>query len=165
MYSMSDNSPAEKIAVNAAIEYLNSLSETQQIISVENDPEYQKIDVDLIWKTSDNTQSFIEVKGDTYITGNFAFEITSNQSLNTPGCFLYTQANYIFYYFIKWKRLYILPMPETRNWFTPLLDEYREIYPQTVNEGTRDYSHTTVCKLVPIQDVKAAIPKMLEIQL
>ncbi|MGL4503179.1 MAG: hypothetical protein ACRCU2_29225 [Planktothrix sp.] len=155
----------EKSAIKAVTLYLESLSQTKEVISVESLPKYRKIDIDLIWIKKDETQTSIEVKGDTYRSGNFAFETISNQSLRTPGCFLYTEADFVFYYFINWQKLYILPMPKTREWFIPLRENYRTIYPKTINDRTGEYLYTTVCKLVPIKDVLEAFPEIQVIQL
>jgi hypothetical protein len=64
----------------------------------------------------------IEIEGDRWhTTGNFFFETYSNQEKATPGCFLYTQADLVFCYFVEPHLLYILSgasstQPTTRQW-------------------------------------------------
>ena len=52
----------------------------------------------------------IEIKGDRkHFTGNFFFETVSNLNKNTKGCMLYTESDYVFYYFIDTCDLYLIP--------------------------------------------------------
>ena len=119
------------------------------VINVEGDKKYQAADIDLLWKTTLGEKT-IEIKGDTYHqTGNFFLETYSNRERNTPGCFLYTEADFIYYYFVTIKKLYILPMPETRQWFLQHIDEFNEKATQTALENGSKY--TTVGRLVPIK--------------
>jgi len=143
--------------------WLKANPETVDVKNVELDPAYQRIDVDLLWQTLDETYT-IEIKGDRWDkSGNFFFETDSNAELGTPGCFLYTEAQYIFYYFVKTKVLYILPMPETRDWFMPLLNTFRERSTTTPTRGGSYY--TTIGRLVPIREVLASVPNVETVSL
>ncbi|MGB5971072.1 MAG: hypothetical protein WBG70_22350, partial [Spirulinaceae cyanobacterium] len=117
MYSMSDGAKVARQATRDIETWLRSISQTLSVVNVEDDPLYQKVDVDLILNTKKGSYK-IEIKGDRYHkTGNFFFETHSNQEKETPGCFLYTEADWIFYYFVIPGTLYLLPMPTTRDWF------------------------------------------------
>jgi hypothetical protein len=96
--------------------WLKSLSITRNLTNVEDVSKYQTKDIDLIWETQKATYQ-VELKVDRYQTGNFFFETRSNTERGTPGCFLYTEADLLFYYFLPVKQLYILPMPGVREWF------------------------------------------------
>lgn len=121
------------------------------IDNVENIHDYQKIDVDLLINYA-NRQVLVEIKADRHhTTGNFFFETVSNVEKGTLGCFLYTQADYIFYYFIHIQTLYVLPMPQVRQWFLNNIDNFSQRAVQTPVGGGRHY--TTVGRLVPITDV------------
>lgn len=140
-----------KVAERAASEiesWLRDRRNTVSVTNVEKDPKFQKIDVDLIWTTRKSTYQ-VEIKGDLWHkTGNFFFETLSNKEKNTPGCFMYTQADLLFYYFLETKSLYILPMPQTRTWFLSNRDRFKERATTTpVNGG----SYTTVGRLVPVE--------------
>lgn len=122
------------------------------IVCVENNEIYQEVDVDL--PTHGNNQLIIkvEVKADRYHkTGNFFFETISNKEKGTSGCFMYTEANYIFYYFIEIKKLFILKMPEIREWF--LKNQKRFPDGETTTPVGNSF-YTTVGKLVPICEVR-----------
>ncbi|WP_242054399.1 histidine phosphatase family protein [Nostoc sp. FACHB-888] len=116
-YRMDD---AVQVANQAATDieaWLWSKSETRSVINVENDPDYQRRDIDLIW-TTHSSEILIEIKGDRWNkTRNLFFETHSNLEKGTPGCFLYTEADWLFYYFVNTRQLYRLPMPKTREWF------------------------------------------------
>ncbi|MEW6499503.1 MAG: hypothetical protein AB1589_44625, partial [Cyanobacteriota bacterium] len=69
-----------------------------------------------IWATQKG-EVLVEVKGDRWNrTNNFFFETHSNLEKGTMGCFLYTEADWLFYYFVNTRLLYKLPMPKTRDW-------------------------------------------------
>jgi hypothetical protein len=146
-YSMQDGMDVAKIASTDIEQWLRGLRQTRSVANVEDDPVYQAMDVDLIWVTQ--TRSYqVEIKGDRWDkTGNFFFETQSNAEQQTPGCFLYTEADLLFYYFVHTQELYILPMPETRRWFIAHMDEFSEKSTTTPVAG---YQYTTVGRLAPI---------------
>lgn len=118
---MQDTSTLAKHAARDIESYLYTLPDTIKVLNVEDDPFYREKDIDILlskkWNGKSRTIS-IEIKADSYYrTGNYFLEIISNESKNTPGCFLYTEADFIYYYFLPQKELHILPMPLTRDWF------------------------------------------------
>jgi hypothetical protein len=142
--------------------WLHTFEDTLAVTNVENVPEYQDMDIDLIWKTKKKTFK-IEIKGDRWHkTGNFFFETKSNKEKNTPGCFIYTRADFIFYYFTEPKILYSLPMPATREWFNANVQRFKERETTTpVNDG----SYTTVGRLVPINIVCEEVKGIKKVEL
>ncbi|MEJ2749832.1 MAG: hypothetical protein P8183_18270 [Anaerolineae bacterium] len=139
-------------------------SQTVAVHNVEADKAYQPYDVDLLWTVADKHGSIrtipIEIKGDRYHnTGNFFFETVSNESKGTPGCFLYTGAKWLFYYFVGNGRLYCLPMDKVRPWFHENIDRFAERRTSTpVGKGEH---YITVGRLVPIQDVLEEVEGLL----
>ena len=90
-----------------------------KVLNVENDKTYQDLDIDLIVTklNEGRTEVFtVEIKVDRYTSGNFFFEITSNKTKGTPGCILYTNSDYIIYYFIKTKELYVITTCKLRKY-------------------------------------------------
>ena len=142
--------------------WLKTFQETVDVQNVEAIPEYQRQDIDLLWTTTRKTFR-IEIKGDQWHkTGNFFFETLSNQELNTPGCLLYTKADYIFYYFVETRILFTLPMPATRDWFKENMARFEERSTTTpVGAG----SYTTVGRLVPITIVQKEIKGVKRVEL
>ena len=154
MYSMADGLSVARQAAAVITAWLLSQPATLAVQNVEADPNYQRVDVDLLWQTRSKTAK-IEIKGDRlHRTGNFFFETHSNREKGTPGCFLYTEADYIFYYFVTPRMLYILPMPQTRDWFLIHVERFRERVTRT--PVGREY-YSTVGRLVPIHEVLHAV--------
>ncbi|BAY29766.1 hypothetical protein NIES2107_16100 [Nostoc carneum NIES-2107] len=125
-YTMHEAQEVAKLAASDIEAWLRSRPETIDVVNVEDDPNYQRRDVDLIW-TTQTGELLIEVKGDRWNkTRNFFFEIHSNLEKATPGCFMYTEADWLFYYFVNTRQLYRLPMPKTREWFHITMRRFRE---------------------------------------
>lgn len=156
---------AQKVAKLAAIDievWLRSQPETISVVNVENDPDYQRRDIDLIW-TTQTGEILIEIKGDRWNkTRNLFFETHSNLERNTPGCFMYTEADWLFYYFVNTRQLYKLPMPKTREWFNITMRRFRER--STTTPVGKSY-YTTVGRLVPISTVMMEVPGIRMVQL
>ncbi len=149
-------------AIEEIVAWLKEFNETDGVRNVEADPKFQKIDVDLIWATKKHEYK-IEIKADRWHkTGNFFFETHSNKEKNTPGCFLYTEADFVFYYFIVPKTLYCLPMPRTREWFQSKMHKFKESSTTTPVNGEQ---YTTVGRLVPIDKVMKQVPGVRKVQL
>jgi len=158
-YSMKSASSVAAQATTDIEKYLKSLPETVAVINVENDSTYRQKDIDIIWRRKERevvTEVTIEVKGDRYFrTGNYFFETISNKSKGTPGCFMYTEADFIYYYFVDEKELHILPMPETRDWFIPRINKFEERETSTPVGNGKYY--ITVGRLVPRKIVAESV--------
>ena len=170
-YSMQETSGIASLAMNDIACFLMNLPCTVEVIDVENNRHFQQKDIDLIWKYRHKgkiLEKKIEIKADRYHhTGNYFFETTSNASKGTPGCFLYTEADYVFYYFLDVKELHILPMPGVRDWFRERLEQFRETYTTTPCGNNEHYK--TIGRLVPrhiaIEQLKSIRVLTLEIPL
>jgi hypothetical protein len=155
-YKFQDSLVVTQQGTQDVVDWIQHRRETIKLENVENDKAYQRHDIDFIWITRKNV-NLVEVKVDRYQTGNFFFETLSNQERNTPGCFLYTKANLILYYFYPSKILYTLPMPATKNWFLAHKKSFSVRATQTdIKKGT----YTTVGCLVPIKRVLEEVPEV-----
>jgi len=95
------------------------------------------------------------VKGDRNARrGNYFFELVSNLEKNTPGCFLYSEADLLLYVFLAPREIHCLPLPSTRQWFL----ERAKAFPlkQTRTRAGRA-SYTTVGAAVPARQVLAQV--------
>lgn len=135
-YTFDESNYVGEIASRAVRKYISSIRETTYLKNVESDKAYQKKDIDYVWKFVMNGEERvrkIEVKGDTYShTGNIFLETVSNVGKGTPGCFLYSEADYFYYYFIDTRELNIIPLKQTRNWFEKNKHKYREVETSTI---------------------------------
>lgn len=131
--------------------YLRGLKETIDVVNVENDKRFQKKDIDLLWIYMHNDEVHtkkLEVKGDRYSkTGNFFLETNSNIEKGTEGCFMYTEADYIYYYFVDTKELNVIPVKESRKWFIENMERFVEKKLST-KVGV-DKFYTSAGRLVP----------------
>lgn len=148
---MSEASDVAKVASSDIEKYLLSLPETIIVVNTEDDKDFQLFDVDIIQEI-ESAVILIEIKGDRmYRTGNFFFETTSNTDKNTLGCFLYTLADFIYYYYVEEKKLFILPMPETCEWFKVNIHRFKERTTSTSFDNGDSYS--TIGRIVPRETV------------
>jgi len=146
-----------RVAERASTEleaWLREWHGTVNVENVEGDSDYQAKDIDLLWMTIARDYT-IEIKADRWHeTGNFFFETVSNKEKGTPGCFLYTEADFLFYYFTEPRTLYILSMPRTRQWFLENANRFAER--ETTTPVGHDH-YSTVGRLVPIQTALAEV--------
>ena len=99
------------------MDYLEKSPNVRKIIDVRDSKLHQEIDVDLLVKMNSGQELKIEVKTDTYTSGNIYYETMSALETGSIGCFEKTEADYMFYFFMNLKTLYILKMDEYRKWF------------------------------------------------
>jgi hypothetical protein len=148
--TMRDGAQVAERASTEIEAWLREWHGTVDVENVEGDPDYQRRDIDLLWTTTLRDYA-IEIKADRWHqTGNFFFETASNKEKGTPGCFLYTAADFLFYYFVEPRTLYILPMPRAREWFLKNIDRFEQ-RETTTPVGSEHY--TTVGRIVPIEVV------------
>jgi hypothetical protein len=102
---------------NAIFNYLLNHSSTINLIDVSKDKWFQQFDIDFLQVTNNGINK-IEVKTDRLAdkTGNMVYEIWSDRRIYAKGCFEKTEADYIFYYLINTKVLYIFNTQELRTW-------------------------------------------------
>ena len=101
------------------------LEQTFDIVADVSDiKEYQLQDIDYVC-TKGNTSITIEVKTDTYKSGNLYYEYYSCLERQTEGCMQKTKADIICYYFINTNELYILNTEQFRLWVNKNLSRFR----------------------------------------
>lgn len=157
-YKMKESLEVSEIASKEVKKYLESLEITTGVISVEKNKKYQNQDIDFLWfykKDGIEHMKKIEVKADRYShTGNFFIETVSNIKKNTPGCFIYSKADYFFYYFIDTKELNIIPLLKARSWFLNNIHNFKKAKTSTVVGNGRYYSWG---RLVPKDIMRQAL--------
>ena len=159
------------VAKRAAAEITHFLQtywpQTVTVHNVEDDASYQVHDVDLLWTVLEKDRLRIipvEIKGDRYHrTGNFFLETVSNEGKGTPGCFLYSKAEWLFYYFLEVGQLYCLPMDKARPWFVHNLSRFKEQRTSTPT-GVANRSYVTIGCLVPIVTLLSEVEGVLQFE-
>lgn len=157
-YQFDEQLEVSKIASEHMETFLKGVPSTLTVVNVEDDKRYQKKDVDLLWMYLHEGKELVkkvEVKGDTYSDSpNFFVETISNMDKNTPGCFMYTEADYIFYYFVEKRELTIINMKKFRAWFDSNKSRFRTVNLKTEVSGSY---YRTEGKLVPKEVLWAEI--------
>lgn len=129
-YTFESASKVAERAEKEIVSYLRSLPRTIGVLNVEKDKHYQSKDIDILYVWRNSEQSFlhsIEIKGDRYSnSGNYFIETVSNETLGTLGCFLYTEADYLFYYFVDSGELSIMEVKPVRKWFLENIERFPE---------------------------------------
>lgn len=113
----SDNKIGNK-GENAIYDYLLNHPSTIKLINVTKDKWFQQFDIDFIQQDIFHNINKIEVKTDRLAdkTGNMVYEIWSDKRTHSKGCFEKTEADYIFYYLINTRILYIFKTIDLRAW-------------------------------------------------
>ena len=144
-------------------EYLESRDDVESVIDVTDQRHFQKIDVDYLVKTTDGKEYKVEVKTDTYKSGNIYYETISSKESDTIGCFNKTEADFLMYYFINWGYLYIFSMPEYQKWFN--LNEPQMIksgyQKQVKNKGYKDKTYTSIGYAYPVSILEELNPSWM----
>lgn len=107
-----------KIGEEKCLNFLNENEKVYETVDVRNDKFWQMHDVDFIATLKNGEIIKIEVKTDTlaHITGNIAYEHTSNKYNKSMGCFKKTKADFIFYYLSQTDELYQINMEMLRQY-------------------------------------------------
>ncbi len=115
------------------------------ITDVSDDKFYQKQDVDFVVNFANGRQALVEIKTDTYKTGNMFFETISNEEYQTKGCLMKTNADFLFYYFPNYQNgvLYIFQMKDFRKFVLDNLSHFRE-------RRVTNTTHTSIGYIVPL---------------
>lgn len=123
----SDNEIGNK-GENVIYNYLWKHKSTLKVIDVTKDKWFQQFDIDFLWQDTEYNIFKIEVKTDTLAdkTGNMVYEIWSDKRIYSKGCFEKTEADYIFYYLINTKVLYIFNTKELREWVSEHIDDLKQ---------------------------------------
>ena len=97
--------------------FLMSRSDIRRYQDVSDVESYQRMDIDGIIHLPSGHRQKIEIKTDTYTTGNIFFETESCVEYNTPGCMYKTKADFLYYYLPGYDKVYVLQMDKYRIWF------------------------------------------------
>lgn len=128
--------------------YLSEMEDIVEIKDVRKDKLYQKKDIDYILVMKDGKERTVELKTDTYVSPNIFFETMSANETGSVGCMYKTEAQWLLYYFIKTGELYVLKMPEYREWVDEHIHQFqkRKIGNYTRSKGK---TYTSEGRLVP----------------
>lgn len=95
--------------------YLKKMRNVHRVVAMANNPLFYHKDVDYVVEFEDRSKIMLEVKTDSYKSGNIYYETVSNEKYNVDGCMEKTAAHWLAYYFSEFDRLYLLKMAEYKQ--------------------------------------------------
>ena len=114
-------------------------------------------DVEVLTKSKNNKGKRIynyyglEVKSDRHDVENFFIETVSQKESDKLGGFVTTTSDYLMYYFLKQRRLYIFDTKELQKWIAKMGVGYQQF---PVRTPTGDSYYTTIGIAVPVKDLQ-----------
>jgi hypothetical protein len=156
-YDMKGNCSLEAKGMHEVEIYLKSRSDTIHLENLQADKQCQTADIDLLWVKRQGRLRFvsstIELKVcNPHTTTDFFLEIVSNQDKMTPGCAVYSFADYFCYLFYNRKELYIIPARPMRMW---LLENWDNLKTRETKTRVGSSYYTTKGKIVPEASILA----------
>ena len=145
------------------LDYLQKSPSISKIIDVRSEKLYQKMDVDLVVVTEEGQELKLEIKTDSYKSGNIFYEWTSAVETGSIGCMEKTQADYLFYYFINLQTMYIFEMDRYRDWFNENKEmfDYLGYQKRLKNKRWNGGTYETVGYAFPIRILEDLSPKWM----
>lgn len=128
--------------------YLEANPDVLDVIDVSKDKSYQDKDIDFIVKLKNGEDISVELKTDTYDTGNIFYEAISNQEYNVLGCMIKSKAKCLLYYFIKTKELYIIDFKAYKKWVNENNERFTKKRIKNINKRGTGITHS-VGLLIP----------------
>lgn len=128
--------------------WLHQNPKVTDVVDVSEDKKYQNQDIDFVVHTSDGGSFTVELKTDTYTSGNIFFETMSNVEHNVKGCMYKSQADFLLYYFTETRELYMLRLEEYRKWFEENISHFKKKAFRNVNRK-RDGYYTSEGYTIP----------------
>lgn len=116
-YNFKTSNELGKFGESIAKKYFDQSNKISSYLDVTDDDIYREKDIDFILNMKNGNVITVEAKADKVPSSNIFFETISDIEKNTLGCMYKTEADYIFYYFIAFKELYILKREPYVNWF------------------------------------------------
>jgi len=149
------------------VEGFREILSTVEVVDVSDNKDYQDEDVDFLWITKNlfKTDVFkVEVKTDSFPENNIFFELISNLEKGLAGCLMYTQADYLAYYYEQTGNCYVFDAQRLKkeifNHPFYLDDSKKKKVKNRVGQG----SYTTVGLAIPLADVMSCLAFKMDIK-
>lgn len=126
VYEFNSSNQVGKVGEEFVLSQLKTLPQVSEIIDVSDNRHYQIEDVDFFVRFVNGQEYKVEIKTDTYKSGNLFFEIYSNVETRTQGCLMKTKADYLFYYFVNLKSLYVFHMEDFKKFVLDNLNSFKQ---------------------------------------
>lgn len=163
VHNFKDSLKVGEMGEEKILDYLQQSLTVDRIMDVRGDEHYRDVDVDLVVKMTSGEELKIEIKTDTYRSGNMYYETLSAEETGSLGGFEKTEADYMFYYFINLNTLYILDMNKYRQWFKQKQEMFDFLgYQKKVkNARWKTGTYTSVGYAFPVSTLENDHPKWM----
>ena len=144
--------------------YLQNQQSIHKLWDVRSNPLYQRMDIDFISEDIDGKRNYIEVKTDSYTSGNIYYEVQS--SANSDGCMHKTKADTLYYFYPNMKQLYIFELNKFRDFIEFSLDwfDYKGYKKSVKNSsGNGDSIYISVGYAIPLSLFHMMEPKWMKL--
>lgn len=138
------------------LDWFKNRNKTSEVLDVRGNPKYRADDIDFIIKDKNGSSRSIEVKTDSYKSGNFFYETVSAVETQSLGCMYKSKADYLVYYFINENKFYVIDFEEFNNWMSKLIAERNPYakFKQFKNNRYDNSKYTSQGYTIPIVYVK-----------
>ena len=147
IYSFDESLKVGELGEDKILRFLQEQDGVVDVLDLRNSKTAQRKDIDFLVKTND-FRFTVELKTDTYRSGNFFFETVSAIETRSLGWTLKSRANLLAYYFIKTDTLYLLQMSDIR---AIVKDDTFQVYKKTVKNRFSNGIYTSEGLAVPIR--------------
>lgn len=142
---------------------MQSLPSTLDVLSLEADRRFFSWGLDLLWirfsESGFRTES-VEVKTDTWDTGNLYLEIVANEEKEKPGWLFTSRADWVAYHIIPLRFLALLDLSALRQWY--LASPYTEKrYHKRTWTRTGEGGYRSIGVPCPASEILAEVPHLL----
>lgn len=152
VYVFQDSLQAGKRGEEKIIKFLLETDEILSVKDLRNHNRYQTDDIDIIATDYNHKDYTIEIKTDSYTTGNLFYETYSCIETGSLGCLEKTKADYILYYFEGYGKLLVLETQSFREFFARNKKNFKK---RTVKNKRRNGdTYTTEGYLIPISFIE-----------
>lgn len=148
------------------IKAFESMPSCVTVCDVSDNKDYQKEDVDFLFITRNmfKTDVFkVEVKTDSYPEKNLYFELVSNLERGTPGCLMYTQADYLAYFYEKTGSCYVFDAQKLKTTVFGHPFFFDESKKKKVTNKVGEAQYTSVGLAIPLKDLMECVAFKLDI--
>lgn len=106
------------------IKFLKQMPGIRKVVNMAGNHLFYKKDVDFVIELDSGEKRMLELKTDSYTSGNIYYETVSNEKYNVGGCMEKTACHWLLYYFINFDKCYFLRF-----------DKYRELMEKLIKEN------------------------------
>lgn len=125
---------------------------SMRVMELYADPYFQMLDIDIYVEPQGGGGQYIEVKADSHTTRNGRLnayiEVMSNVEKGTLGCMLTTQADLIYYYYVREGWVLLIDVKRLQEWMPRNLHRFESKFIKTGSYGKAIY--TSEGKPVPV---------------